>query len=219
MLTESVEMYLLTIYRLTEDASWAKTGQIASALAVSSSTVSGMLNRLEADGLVHWEWRKGAILTKSGQQIALNRLRKQRLLKTFLVNLAGYQIDEVHEEACRLEHVISDRLADSLEQMLGFPQVDSLGQPIPAADGTVPPVEFISLATVRAGKTAVIRQIDDHEQDKFQYLCSLGLVPGTQIQVKEIAPMNGPMTLTTKGSDAKIYIASELTQKIKVEIE
>lgn len=218
MLTETVEMYLQTIYRLSENDSSAKTGQIASALDVSSSTVSGMLNKLEADGYIVWEWRKGVVLTEAGRQIALNRLRKQRLLKSFLVKLAGYQIDEVHEEACRLEHVISDRLADSLEQMLGYPQFDSLGQPIPAADGTLPPVEFVSLAEVRSGKTAVIRQIDDQEQDKFQYLCSLGLVPGTQIQVKEIAPMNGPMTLTTNGSGADIYIASELTEKIKVEI-
>lgn len=217
MLTEAIEMYLLTIYRLTDDDDRAKTGQIATVLDVGLSSVSEMLNRLEHAGYILREGHKGAVLTAEGRQIALNRLRKHRLLETFLVQLADYKIDEVHDEACRLEHVISDRLADSLERMLGYPQLDPHGHPIPAADGSVTAVSFLPLSEVQVGKTAVIRRVDDNNEEKIRYLCVLGLIPGARVKVTNVAPFHGPMTVSLAGKVTPI--SNELAQEIGVEID
>lgn len=209
-------MYLLTIWRLTEREPWAKTGQIAETLDVRLSSVSEMLGRLEKAGYIVYKKRGGASLTAKGRQITLNRLRKHRLLEKFLVDMAGYQISEVHEEACRLEHVISDRFADSLDKMLGYPQLDPHGHPIPAADGTVVAVGFTPLSEVQVGKTAVVSLVDDKNDEKLRYLCDLGLVPGTLVQIVEVSPLQGPITV--HANDTTIPISYGLAQEIGVEI-
>lgn len=216
MLTESVEMYLLTIYRLTENAPRAKTSQIAAVMDVRMSSVSEMLTRLNEAGYVIHEGYKGAKLTPSGQGIALDRLRKHRLLETFLAQMAGYAIDEVHEEACRLEHVISDRLADSLEKLLGYPPVDPHGHPIPAADGLVTAVTNQPLSAARVGQTAVIRRVEDQNGEKLRYLRITGLVPGVWVKVLEKAPLQGPITISFHNKTTSI--AYDVAQEIGVEI-
>jgi len=216
MLTESVETYLITIFLLTETAPRAKTGKIASRLGVHLSSVSEMLRRLEKTGYVIHETHRGTALTEYGQQIALNLIRKQRLLETFLFQMAKYALSEVHEEAQKMRHVISDRLADSLDAMLGYPQTDPHGHPIPSADGAMVSLDLLSLSDAAAGETAVIRRLDDRDSAKLQYLSELGLLPDMQVEVVEIAPFQGPVTV--KINNETVVIANELAQKIGVEV-
>jgi DtxR family Mn-dependent transcriptional regulator len=194
-LSESTEMYLVTVYRLTRRVAYASTSDIAVTLGVSLPSVSEKIKRLTSEGYVEHQWRQGVALTDLGSRIALNVLRKHRLAATFLVQQLGYALEEVYADACRLEHAISDRMADRLEEMLGFPEVDPHGQPIPAHDGTIALPQARSLASVAAGTSQMIRSVSVLDQKRLQYLCEIGLVPGKTIQVVAIAPFGGPITL------------------------
>lgn len=194
-LSESTEMYLVTVYRLTRQIAYTSTSDIATTLGVSLPSVSEKIKRLTSDGYVEHQWRQGVALTAAGTRIALSVLRKHRLIATFLVQHVGYTLDEVYADACRLEHAISDRLADRLEEMLGFPAVDPHGEPIPARDGTIAPLHFRALTTVTAGSTAVIRHVSILDQERLRYVYGLGLVPGATLRVLALAPFDGPITL------------------------
>jgi DtxR family transcriptional regulator, Mn-dependent transcriptional regulator len=213
-MTESTEMHLITIYRLTEEQQTASIGDIAAMLGIHHSSVSEKVKRLKEQGLVQHEHHEGVSLTEDGRRIAISVLRKHRLVKTFLVQMAAYPIDEVYDEACQLEHVISDRLADRLEEMLGNPQVDPHGYPIPDRDGSVAVLNYRSLNDHSPGETVVIRRVDALQQDKLTYLRQLGLTPGTQVKIEEIAPFDGPLTLVV--GEQTVVIAPSLAQEIEV---
>jgi DtxR family Mn-dependent transcriptional regulator len=213
--TESTEMYLITVYRLTRRAPSATTKDIADMLGISPPSVSERLKRLAQQGYLIHGWREGAKLTPEGEHIAVNVLRKHRLIETFLVQMAGYAIDEVHDEACHIEHAISERLADRLEAMLGRPQVDPHGHSIPAKDGTLTTVAYQLLANVAAGQTVFIRQVSDWNNDQLSYITSLGLAPGVEVTVINHAPFDGPLTL--KLGDRSVALARDMAQTIGVE--
>lgn len=217
MQTESTEMYLITVYRLTRRAAPAATKDIAAMLGVSPPSVSEQIKRLARQGYLDHEWREGTTLTPEGQKIAVSVLRKHRLLETFLVELAGYALDEIHDEACRMEHAISNRLADQLEAMLGYPKVDPHGHPIPTKEGQVAPLAYPSLAEVEVGGRAILRQVSDWDGAQLSYLVSLGLVPGTEVIVVEQAPFEGPLTL--KVGQETIALAREIAAGIGVSLE
>jgi DtxR family Mn-dependent transcriptional regulator len=215
MLTESTEMYLITIYRLTRnDNTYAHTKEIAEGMNVSLPSVSEQLKRLSERGYVNYEWRQGANLTDEGERIALSVLRKHRLIETFLVNMAGYSIDEVHEEACRLEHVVSDRLTDRLDRMLGNPAADPHGHPIPDREGNIPDMPCFPLRGAKAGQTLVIKQVSDWDKDMLSYLNRIGIVPESVITVMEIAPFDGPLTLEL--GDKTVALSRKVTNDIYV---
>ena len=214
MQTESTEMYLITVYRLTRQTPRASTKDIATLLRISQPSVSEQLKRLTKQGYLNYQWREGATLTEKGERIAINVLRKHRLIETFLAEMADYAIDEVHDEACQIEHAISDRLADRIEAMLGYPQVDPHGHPIPGKDGAVDSLDHLSLADILPGEAVTIREVSDWDQEELQYLRELGLVPGAEASVSTIAPFDGPLTLEIDGEN--VALAQVLAQKIGV---
>jgi len=216
MHTESTEMYLITVYRLTRQSPHASTKDVAAMLGVSAPSASERIKRLTAQGYLNHEWREGTTLTAEGERIALNILRKHRLVETFLVNLAGYALDEIHEEACQMEHAISDRLADRLEAMLGYPKLDPHGHPIPTKEGTVTALSYPTLAEMSAGQQLTVQQITDWDEAQLSYLCELGLIPGAELIIQEIAPFNGPMTLLI--NDKTIALAQNLAQSVYVQV-
>lgn len=213
--SESTEMYLITIYRLTREAPTAATKDIADMLEVSPPSVSERIKRLAQQGYLNHGWREGTTLTETGERIAVNVLRKHRLVETFLVKMAGYALDEIHDEACNIEHAISDRLADRLEIMLDYPQVDPHGHPIPTKDGQVATINYRSLAEASPGELTIIRQVSDWDRDQLSYLQTLGLLPGTEIEVVDLAPFDGPLTIKL---DDKIFaLAKDIAEMIGVE--
>lgn len=213
--SESTEMYLITVYRLTRKAPAAVTKDIADMLKVSPPSVSERIKRLAQQGYVNHAWREGTTLTKTGERIAVNVLRKHRLVETFLVEMAGYTLDEIHDEACQIEHAISDRLADRLEVMLAHPNVDPHGHPIPTKDGEVTALHYRPLAEITPGEPVVIRQVSDWERAQLSYLQTLGMVPGAEIEILDRAPFDGPLTI--KLGDKVFALAQEIAQTIGVQ--
>lgn len=213
--SESTEMYLITVYRLTRQAPAASTKDIADMLNVSPPSVSERIKRLTEQGYLNHAWREGTTLTEAGERIAVNVLRKHRLVETFLVEMAGYTLDEIHDEACHIEHAISDRLADRLEVILKHPTVDPHGHPIPTKNGEVAVVTYHPLAEVEPGERVVIRQVSDWDNAQLNYLQSLGLVPGVEIEILDRAPFDGP--LTVKLGSKVFALAQDIAQTVGVQ--
>ena len=138
-LSRSVEDYLKVIYSLNEQGDAAGTSDLARALEVQPASVSGMVRRLAADGLLEHEPYRGVRLTAEGVREALRVLRRHRVIESFLVERLGYSRNDVHEEAERLEHAASDRLVDRMAEAMGNPVTDPHGAPIPTRHGEVAP--------------------------------------------------------------------------------
>lgn len=198
---QAVEDYLKTIYMLAEMESPVSTSRIAEARDVKPASVTSMLQRLAKLNLVHYEKHYGVTLTGGGEKVALEVIRHHRLLELYLMEALGFEWDEVHEQADILEHVISEKLEERIAAFLGHPTVDPHGDPIPAKDGTIVAVDAVPLSTMTTGTQAqVIRIIDDANSDMLRYLADLGLTPGTQFQIMDIAPFDGPFTLQVDDS-------------------
>lgn len=214
MLTESNEMYLLTIYRLTRRQPVASTTAIAARLNISRPSVTEQLKRLRQRGYVNYEWREGASLTEAGQRVAQGLLRKHRLLELFLARCFGYGLDEVHEEACRLEHQLSERLTDGIEKLLGYPPFDPHGQPIPGKQGELAERDSRPLTAIAVGQQVRVCEINDGDLVSLRYLLKHGIIPGVQISVVELIPQQGP--LMVKVNDETMAITYALAQEVYV---
>lgn len=200
-LTRSVEDYLKAIYRLTTAGEPATTSHIAHLLDLSPPSVSGMVKRLSEQGLLEHLPYRGVVLTAAGRRLALRTVRRHRLIESYLVAYLGYSWDAVHDEAERLEHAISDELAERMAAALGNPGVDPHGDPIPTADGDVAEIAGIPLSEAPAGAAMEIRRVNEHEAERLRYLAALGLVPGAVVTVTERQPFDGPILLHTATGD------------------
>jgi DtxR family Mn-dependent transcriptional regulator len=185
MATSTVEDYLKAILLAEERRREERvpTGQIASQLAVTPGTVTTMLKALADSGLVDYEAYGGVHLTAAGRQLATHVVRRHRLLEQFLVQVVGLDWSEVHDEAERLEHAVSERLIDRIDELLGRPTVDPHGDPIPTSRGEVAHAEHGSLADLAIGRRARIARIADQESDFLRLVERLGLRPGTRVRV------------------------------------
>ncbi|MBN1928881.1 MAG: metal-dependent transcriptional regulator [Chlorobiaceae bacterium] len=200
-LSESSEMYLQVIWRLTEKEREVSVSDIARAIGHSLSTVSEKIVRLTEAGFLRHEWREGVSMTPRGRKAACRTIRKRRLLETFLFRMAGYGIHELHEEACRLEHVISDRLSDALDRMLGYPRHDPHGHPIPERDGTVRKEALMALSDADQGRTVRIARLKSPDAEVLEYAARVGLLPERSFTVVEKAPLQGPLTLVDNSGE------------------
>lgn len=185
MATSTVEDYLKAIL-LEEQAGGSDrvpTGRVAQALALQPSTVTAMMKALADGGLVEHERYAGVKLTESGRKLALHVLRRHRLVELFLVEVLGFDWSEVHDEAERLEHAVSDRLIDRIDEMLGRPAVDPHGDPIPTAALEVAPGAGEPLSELPAGERARVSRVADQESAFLRRIERLGLSPGARLKV------------------------------------
>jgi DtxR family Mn-dependent transcriptional regulator len=199
--TRSVEDYLKAIYRLSSGGLPATTSDIAGLLDLSPPSVSGMVKRLSEQGLLEHLPYRGVVLTSAGRRVALRTVRRHRLIESYLVAFLGYSWDAVHDEAERLEHAISDELAERMAAALGNPGVDPHGDPIPTADGDVAEVAGMPLSDVPEGAAVEIRRVSEHEAERLRYLAALGLVPGAVVTVTGRQPFDGPITIRTAAGE------------------
>lgn len=204
MPTTSVENYLKAIYHLQTRHGKVKTKDIAARLDVSLPSVSSMLQSLAGEGLVQHKPYKGAKLTDDGVIAALQVIRKHRLIEMFLVETLGFSWDEVHAEAELLEHAVSDKLAQRVDDFLGNPQFDPHGDPIPTADGQVFHRDAIPLNEAQPPDKFRITRVLDQQPDVLRHLTKLGLTPNAGIEVLEVLPFDGQMTLRVDDSEATI---------------
>ena len=201
MPSPAVEDYLKTIFHLSSDGGTAGTSAVAERLGVTAGSVTGMLKRLAEQGFVEHVPYYGARLTETGQQRAVAIIRRHRILELFLVEVLGYSWDEVHEEAERLEHSVSVRLIDRMSEVLGRPESDPHGAPIPSAEGRLDERRYPSLADIDAGHRAVLRRVSDEDPEALRYLAGMGLRPGAEIEVIERAPFEGPLRIRVGGAE------------------
>lgn len=187
MPTSTVEDYLKAIYQAQQvsPGQLVPTGQIAAALDVAPGTATAMVKTLDDSGLVDYEPYSGVTLTAAGEKLAAHVLRRHRLVELFLVQVMGMDWSEVHPEAETLEHAISDRLLERMDEMLGFPEVDPHGDPIPSASGKLREMDYASLLTCPLGREMRVVRVTDQDSEFLQLVDRRGLMPGSTVTVVE----------------------------------
>lgn len=192
---ESIEEYLEAIYRLEHEGPGVTTSGLASMLGVAPASVSGMLKKLDKDGFVTYVARGEAKLTRKGLEVGVRVLRRHRLAERLLTDVLGMAWDEVHAEACMLEHAISQRVEDRLVTLLGDPQTCPHGHPVPPRDLSEPVRSGVPLAQIDAGRDAEVCGVTVEASEILRYLGEIGLRPGAQVRIVEKAPLGGPVTI------------------------
>lgn len=197
--TRSQEDYLKALYLLGGAGKPVPTRELAHRLGISSPSVSEMVTRLSAQGLVEHDRYRGQVLTKEGRKVALELVRHHRLLEMFLVQVLGYSWDEVHEEAERLEHVISERMEERIFELLGRPELDPHGHAIPTLAGKVKPVSNRPLSECKAGERVVVQGVSDDDATRLRELDRRGLHPGARLTVVAGSQFESPIEIRLKG--------------------
>lgn len=198
MHTTAAEDYVKAIYHHTEWQPEPVTpSQLATRLGLANSTVTEMVKKLAAAGLVHHRPYGAIELTAAGATLALRQVRRHRVVETWLVERHGYAWDEVHDEAEVLEHALSDRLLESIARSLGDPVRDPHGDPIPAADGTVTRPDAVLLADAQAGHEGAVVRISDDDPAMLRFLAESSVALDAQLTVLGQKPYSGSMQVRT----------------------
>ena len=190
-----IEDYLKNLYQLQASYERVPTTALADRLDITAASVTGMVRKLAGLGLVDHQPYRGVRLTDRGKDIALQIVRAHRLWELYLVQALQVPWDQAHVEAERLEHALSGGLADRLDEVLGFPTTDPHGHPIPSRNGDMKRPSGVPLDQLSSGDVAVVVQIQDDTPDLLRYLGTLGIYPGEQVAVLDIAPFEGPLRL------------------------
>ena len=213
-LTVAVQDYLKAIYGLESAGERVTTSALASRMGVSAPSATAMTKRLAELGLVARAPYRGVALTEEGRRRALEMLRHHRLLERYLADRLGLTIDEVHAEAERLEHALSEELEAKIDAELGFPTHDPHGDPIPDPDLRVEQGRDRTLVDLAPGERASVSRVPDGDPELLRYLAGLGLVPGSDVELVVLAPFAGPVTVRTDTGDHAI--SRELADRIGV---
>lgn len=213
-LTAPQEDYLKQIYLLGERGGSVGTQSLALRLGVRPASVTGMVQRLAELGLVDHRRYRGVSLTESGRQVALEMLRHHRLLETYLARTLGYGWNEIHDEAERLEHVISERFEERIAAALGHPTRDPHGDPIPDAELRLPEDDGgCRLADPGAAGATTVLRVGSQDPDSLAVLERLGLMPGARIDVLE----HSPAGVRIEAGGSRFLVPCELAVQVWVE--
>jgi DtxR family Mn-dependent transcriptional regulator len=218
-MTQSIQDYLKHIYELNENGNAASTNDLANRLNIAPASVTGMLQKLanSIPPLVIYKKHQGATLTKNGEKAALEVIRHHRLLETFLVKTLGYSWDEVHLEADKLEHVISEDFEARMAAALGNPTRDPHGELIPTVDLTMPDDKSYPLASMRTDETATVKRVSDDDPALLRHLHEIGVVPEVKVTVKNYSKFDGNLTLQVEGQKSNIVLGTAVTNRVFVE--
>lgn len=216
----AMQDYLKAVYFLRDETGATTVQALAGELGVSSPSVTNMVKRLAGLGLIRHTPYQGIALSEDGERAAAEVTRHHRLLEQFLVETLGYGWDEVHVEAEQLEHHISEEMEARIAARLGHPARDPHGDPIPAADGTVPEVNDRRLADMAAGEESTVVRVPDRDAARLRYLAELGLIPGARVTLLEVQPFDGPLRLliqdSARESSHEHHLGRELANAIFV---
>jgi DtxR family Mn-dependent transcriptional regulator len=217
--THAMEDYLKAVYRLREQGGPITTQRISEELGVTGPSVTNMVKRLHDLHLLEHTRYLGVELTPAGEKIALEVIRHHRLLELYLAETLGYSWDQVHDEAERLEHHLSEELEARIDVTLGHPTHDPHGDPIPSAEGIVLPLSGTTLDQLPIGEAARVERVVDRDPERLRYLGDLGLYPGAIVTLTELMPFDGPLRIRVGEQEhiigralaSAIYAAPELT--------
>lgn len=217
--SEAVDDYLKAILRLSGPAEErVSSNALAGCLGVRAASVTGMLKKLamQRPSFVKYEKHHGVRLTETGKRRALKVLRHHRLLEQFLHEFLDYSWDEVHEEAERLEHFISERFEDRIAAKLGDPKLDPHGHAIPEGSGALPDRDEVPLSTWRRGVPATISSVSDRDSSALRELQRMGLIPGVTLIVEPGTSKNSSLQLRIRGGEERIRLSQRLAEGISV---
>ncbi len=219
-LSQSIEDYLKAVYELTRGDGRASTNGLAEYLNVAPASVTGMLQKLAGTKppLLEYQKHRGVRLTAQGEKVALETIRHHRLLELFLHQILGYEWDEVHEEADRLEHVISEQFEERIAEALGDPRIDPHGDPIPRTDLSLPNSKEVPLSALRSGQKARVVRVRDEAPELLRHLSQLGVVPKTELEVINFSEFDGNLHLRVKGNKAQVVLGPRITSQVYVEL-
>jgi DtxR family Mn-dependent transcriptional regulator len=219
--SSTVENYLKAIYQgqsaLPPGERLVPMGQVAAALGVTPGTATTMVKALSESGLAEYEPYSGVRLTGAGETLAGLVLRRHRLVELFLVQVMGMSWAEVHEEAELLEHVVSERLIERMDDMLGHPTHDPHGDPIPNPDGAITPRELDSLLTCPIGEKLRVTRIADQDPAFLRFIENNHLKPGQPVEVERRDAAADSVRLRGK-DDRVITIGARAASKLLVEV-
>jgi len=219
-ISQSEQDYLKSIYDLTRTARRASTSQIASAMGVRPASVTGMIQKMTRGGapLLDYHKHQGVRLTAYGEKLALQVIRHHRLLETYLHESLGYGWDAVHDEACRLEHVISEKFEERIDQALGSPAFDPHGDPIPDRDLNMPVHATSSLENMTVGQQATIRRVPNNDPHLLRYLAEHHLVPGEKVRLLAHSPFDGNLSLQIDQQAETVVLGPVVAGQILIEL-
>lgn len=213
--SSTAEDYLKAVLNLEDMHAKASTSSVARRLAVADGTVTDMLRKLESAGLLEYTPYYGATLTPRGRSIALKILRRHRLIELFLNRIMGYGWEQVHDEAERMEHAVSDFFVERIDALMNYPSKDPHGEVIPDARGFRESEDDISLAQATEGRFT-IRKVINASPELLTYLNKESLVPARSFTLLEKAPFQGPLKLQLRGRSAPTYVGHEVATCIFV---
>ena len=219
LMTQSIQDYLKHIYELNGQGGAASTNDIAARLNIAPASVTGMLQKLASSKppLVVYKKHQGVTITSNGEKAALEVIRHHRLLETFLVNTLGYSWDEVHCEADKLEHVISEDFEARMAAALGHPTRDPHGELIPTADLVMPADKSCPLASLRTDDTATVRRVSDDDPALLRHLHKIGVVPEVKITVTNYSEFDGNLTIKVEGQKSNLVLGTAVTSQVFVD--
>ncbi len=213
--SRAVEDYLKAIRHLQREGAPVSTSALAQQLDRSPASVTNMIKNLAEMGLVEHVPYHGVQLSEEGEREALRIIRRHRVIEAYLIERLGYSWDRVHAEAERLEHAASDELVERMATVLGHPELDPHGSPIPTAEGEVSERRHPPLSSLETGATATVREVSDADEGRLRYLAELGLYPGTRVEVLEREPFEGPIRVRVEGRDRSL--GRSLAEIVRVE--
>lgn len=203
-LSQSVEDYLKAIYLLEIDGVVATTNNIAESLSVSSASVTNMFKKLAKLKLINHKSYRGAELTEAGEKIALEVIRHHRLLELYLKEMMGYSWDQVHDEAEKLEHHISEQFEDKIAELLNDPTHDPHGDPIPSKEGVVPEMASLAITDADENESYIIGRVRDQDPELLRFLEKSGIIPGVKVTILEKTPFDGPVKIKLEDKETTI---------------
>lgn len=217
MPSSTVEDYIKQIYLEQQHVGddLVPLGRVSAAMGVVPGTLTTMVKALEESALVRYEPRQGVRLTAAGEKLALHVLRRHRLVELFLVRVLGFDWSEVHEEAEELEHSISDRLLERIDEHLCRPRFDPHGDPIPTAAGKISKRDLRPLVQCRPSENVRIARITDQNAEFLKYVTERGLVPGAGLRVVERDPIGDSVTILVDGRE-RLMLGGAAAGKILV---
>lgn len=213
----SIEDYIKHIYILQDSKRRVGTAVLARKLDVSMPSVSEMVKKLTAEGYLRNKPYHGFILTNEGERIALSLIRKHRLLEFFMLNILNFDWDEIHQEAEKLEHFVSDKFIDRLESVLDFPKFDPHGHPIPDGKGRIQADYSIVLSETVIGKTYVVSSVDDKSKEILKYIKGIGIQIGSVIKITGMLDVDKSVIIRARRK--KYLLSKTISDSIRVRLK
>ncbi len=215
MASEQIENYLKNIYKLSSNEGKVTTSSLSEKLQISPASVSEMIKKLAEEGTLTHTPYKGVELTEEGKLLALRIIRKHRLWEMFLVKVLHFEWDEIDNEAERFEHIMSDKMEEKIDHVLGHPSIDPHGDPIPTKDGEIHCSMSFPLNESKEGSMVRVLRVSDSNSEMLQYISSIGISLNKEIHIKQ--KMNFDNSLLLKINDKEINISSTIASSIFVE--